>query len=360
MNATRNRLPISYIFLAICSVALLFLVGYVIGMNLRIQREASATTPEPTAFESVTEAPHTPKLTQSPTPTPTATPALVEPSDPTPAPLMQLNAFTDRFWQDGTRESDSYYRSPDLMIHYQRIYDTETFNRRVTYYVAEIFVSDVTQIKTASCKDDFSKMGHGDVEKMARSHNAIVAISGDYYGFHGDTLVIRNGTVYRTKLRYGDVCLLLRDGSMETIQRYDRNIDEILAKDPWQAWEFGPVLLDEGGYARTSFPDSKLSKENPRCCIGYVEPGHYFFVVVDGRQKYSKGVTLAELAALMESLGCVQAFNLDGGASAHFYWNGKIVSNPSGGGRQISDIIYIEQEAYPVSPYFCGKDGIQE
>ena len=78
---------------------------------------------------------------------------------------------------------------------------------------------------------------------------------------------------------------------------------------------------------------------------------------MDGRQKNARGLTLSELAALMESLGCVQAFNLDGGASAHFYWNGQVVSSPSGGGREISDIIYVAKEDTHVSPFFFGKDG---
>ena len=51
---------------------------------------------------------------------------------------------------------------------------------------------------------------------------------------------------------------------------------------------------------------------------------------------------------------------MDGGASAHFYWNDQVINNPSGGGRKISDIIYIAKETYPVSPYFPGKDGLSE
>ena len=57
---------------------------------------------------------------------------------------------------------------------------------------------------------------------------------------------------------------------------------------------------------------------NPRSAVGYYEPGHYCFVVIDGRQPgYSKGATLMQLAQLFESLGCKEAYNLDGGKSAH-------------------------------------------
>ena len=80
---------------------------------------------------------------------------------------------------------------------------------------------------------------------------------------------------------------------------------------------------------------------------------------MDGRSKQSRGVTLHELASLMEMLGCRRAFNLDGGASAHFFYKDKIFNVPSNnGGRQISDIIYIAKEDYPDAFYFHGKDGI--
>lgn len=356
MKQTRLS-TVQSILLAFFSIVLLFLVGFIVGTNLRIRREPIYTAVEATATPTVTVT-ETPSPTD--TPSPTETPILYSAADPTPQPVYELDTFTDRFWLDGILKTENVYRTPDLSILFQCVYDTENFHRRETYYVAEIFVSDVTQIQAASFRDDFSKIGSGDVEQMAIRHDAIIAISGDYYGFHSSSLVIRNGTVYRTKLNHDDVCLLLRDGTMETISGKAASIDAILEKDPWQAWQFGPALLDEGGNARTSFPSSKLSVQNPRSCIGYVEPGHYFFVVVDGRQKNARGMTLAELASLMESLGCVQAFNLDGGASAHFFWDGKVISRPSGGGRNISDIIYIARESYPASPTFSGKDGLRE
>ena len=75
-----------------------------------------------------------------------------------------------------------------------------------------------------------------------------------------------------------------------------------------------------------------------------IEPGHYVFVVVDGRADgYSAGITLPGLAELMQGLGCVVAYNLDGGGSATLYFNGEVVNHPVGTGeeRGTSDIIYV-------------------
>ena len=147
---------------------------------------------------------------------------------------------------------------------------------------------------------------------------------------------------------------------MEIINGKKANISKIMEKDPWQAWEFGPALFDSDGNPKRSFPDSDIAVTNPRSCIGYYEPGHYCFIVVDGRQKASRGVTLHELALLMQTLGCKQAYNLDGGASAHFYYNGDVLNQPSGGGRNIADIVYVAFEPYSESQFYCGKAGLSE
>lgn len=290
-----------------------------------------------------------------------ATPApefsLVPASDPVPGSERQLSPAGASFWLDGVLSTESTYRSPSLSVSVRAVYDTEHFQKRVTYYVGDVYVGDVTQIRTESFDGNFSRTGYGSVTRMAKRTDSLLAISGDYYGYHKDTLVIRNGTVYRASLsKHGDICLLLRDGTMETIERKDVDLDEVLNRDVWQAWQFGPALLNEDGSARDSFPNNTLSRQNPRTAIGYVEPGHYVFVVVDGRQSHSHGVTLAELSRLMHSLGCKVAFNLDGGASAHFYWDDRVFNLPSKGGRQISDIVYVANAPFSASPLFHGKE----
>jgi len=98
----------------------------------------------------------------------------------------------------------------------------------------------------------------------------------------------------------------------------------------------------EDGQALTQFR-SRISGNNPRTAIGYYEPGHYCFVVVDGRQENSDGMSLAELAALFQELGCKEAYNLDGGKSSAMVWNGSLVNDPADGGRRVSDIVYIAE-----------------
>lgn len=112
------------------------------------------------------------------------------------------------------------------------------------------------------------------------------------------------------------------------------------------AWSFGPALLDADGRAKTEFVTT-VAEANPRTAVGCYEPGHYCFVAVDGRgMEGSAGMTMAELAALFEALGCKTAYNLDGGQSSVMAWDeGRVTVNaPANGGRPVSDIIYIPKE----------------
>ena len=82
-----------------------------------------------------------------------------------------------------------------------------------------------------------------------------------------------------------------------------------------------PELLDSGGRVgdlavmeRPSFAAAR----NPRTAVGFDASTHrLWLLVVDGRQApYSVGMTLPELADLLEAFGATDAINLDGGGSS--------------------------------------------
>jgi len=53
-----------------------------------------------------------------------------------------------------------------------------------------------------------------------------------------------------------------------------------------------------------------------RTAVGIDEDGNkVFFLTVDGRQSFSRGYTMVELANMMQALGAENALNLDGGGS---------------------------------------------
>lgn len=210
----------------------------------------------------------------------------------------------------------------------------------VTYYVADFYLRHITSLRTAMAAEEFTTGVADSVLNMARENNALLAVSGDYFGIRQRGIVIRNGEIYR-KTKAHQICVLYYDGTMETYSFADFDVEKAIAGGAWQAWDFGPALLDRDGKAIPEF-ETGISGENPRIGIGYFEPGHYCLVAIDGRQSHSRGMTLTEMAKLFESLGCKRAYNLDGGHSAVMTYEGELFSSPSKGeGRDISDIIYL-------------------
>lgn len=97
----------------------------------------------------------------------------------------------------------------------------------------------------------------------------------------------------------------------------------------------GPVLVQDGQIAVATDPEaffgSSITEVHPRSAAGYDRRGALILLVVDGRQPSSRGVSLEELAAIMRSLGCVEAVNLDGGGSSSLVVGGRLLNHPTGG-----------------------------
>lgn len=282
-------------------------------------------------------------------------PAAEKPLDPIEPPVVQTPQepqdtsmgakFKDKFTDTVVRTENSY-SSQNIALSVEKKTMGEGKNL-VTYYVADIYIRDVECFQTAFAKDTFGSNIKEDLLDIATRHNAILAISGDYYGMHANKSVIRNGKLYRNKSSDEDVCVLYRDGTMRMFSEGTFDAKKEIQNDAWQAFSFGPSLLKEDGTPRSGF-SGYLSQTHPRCAIGYYEPGHYAFVLVDGRKEnYSVGMKLEELGSLFQSLGCSAAYNLDGGRTAVMAFGEEVVNQPYKGGRQISDIIFIGEVAQP-------------
>lgn len=274
------------------------------------------------------------------TPAPTAAPSPEETDAALPEETEELpqrvytgpwgEKFADQLTEGEVIQTENSYRSANISVTLTHVEEQE-----LVYSIAEVYVSDIRFLRTAFGPNGYGTNGMTDV--MAAQNKAVAAISGDHFHARLEGPVIRNGVLYR-ETRSQDVCVLMRDGRLLTLDDSELDLEALKEAEPWQLWSFGPELLEDGK-AKEEF-NSTVTRNNPRSAIGYVEPGHYFLVQVDGRGAYgSRGMTMRALAELFESLGCESAYNLDGGASAGMAWNGELVSFPYG--RPVSDIIYV-------------------
>ncbi|MCI2105995.1 MAG: phosphodiester glycosidase family protein [Intestinimonas sp.] len=248
-------------------------------------------------------------------------------------------AATDSFSSTNTSYDDG---SVSITLTTSRFYDT-------TVYVADITLADAGALKTALAHNTYGKNITETTSSMAESHNAVLAINGDYYGAQNRGYVIRNGVVYRDTAASADQedLVIGSDGSFSLITEGETTAQELLDSGAWQVLSFGPGLLENGEITVGTHTDvDKAMASNPRTAIGQLSPLHYVMVVADGRTDNSAGLSLYELAEFMQGLGVTTAYNLDGGGSSTLYFNGAVINNPTTNGktiseRKVSDIVYI-------------------
>lgn len=222
-----------------------------------------------------------------------------------------------------------------------------------TVYVADIQLSDASYLKTALAQNTYGTNITETTSSQAEGVGAIFAINGDYYGANSTGYVIKNGILYRDSQRSsdGEDLVIYEDGHFDTISESDTSAQELVDAGVVQTFAFGPTLVTDGEIAVSTTDEvGRAMSDNPRTAIGIIEESdgslHYIVVVSDGRTSESSGLTLYELAEVMQSYGVTTAYNLDGGGSSTMYFNGQIVNHPTTNGntikeRAVSDIVYI-------------------
>ena len=304
----------------------------------QIQQQGTEQQPESESAAPVESEPEETEVTETEAP---------ETEPPTEAPDTRTEwqkKFEEHF-SDEIIQTENSYKSPNVSI----TVETKTVgegSKLSTYHVADIYIGSMDNFVTYTANGELRYFGTQDVVEMSEASNALIAISGDFITYQQGGFLMRNGEVYQETSNLDSICVLYADGTMETYDEKTYDIEEIKSRGAVQVWSFGPVLLDENGHVRERYKmPTAVSYPNPRSAIGYYDPGHYCFVVVDGRQEgYSKGLNMPDLAKIFEDLGCTKAYNLDGGGSAVMVFNHERYSRQSNGGdRGLGDILLIRE-----------------
>ena len=216
----------------------------------------------------------------------------------------------------------------------------------VHYWIADVKIADPSQLRSGIA-GDVGKPRSRSMYGISNHLNAVVAVNGDFYMMRNGCYTVKQSTVLNPYNRdnvdmliidnQGDFHLFTHEESEAALQAFKGNT--------YQVFSFGPNLVRDGKtVADLTNTGSTVHGETrqPRTAIGQVEPLHYILVVAEGRNARSGGVTMDRLAEYMRSLGCVQAYNLDGGASSMMYFGDRIISNLTNDGeRYIGDILYF-------------------
>ena len=219
----------------------------------------------------------------------------------------------------------------------------------MTYFVCDIQLTDVSQLRTAFAGDGFASGIYEATSDIAGRYDPVLAINADFCRYHRNGVIIRNGELLR-KQNITKHHLLIVDEQGDMSALTDRTgkqglvANDLVDKNTWQTFEFGPVLVRDGEAAalpKSFYVACADGYYEPRTAIGQLGPLHYIVIVVDGRREgYSTGASIPQLQQLFLDEGAQFAFNLDGGGSTTLYFLGEVINMPSGGKeRSVSDVI---------------------
>ena len=149
---------------------------------------------------------------------------------------------------------------------------------------------------------------------------------------------ILNGKVYDTGKKINKGGGLIGFTKDNVLMLTKKTAKEAIADGMDRAVEFGPFLI-VNGKAATFKGNGGWGIAN-RCAIGQRQDGIVLFVVIDGRQSGSVGISMPDLVKLFQKYGAYNAANLDGGGSSALYArtnitkasSGKLLNNPVGYG----------------------------
>ncbi len=261
-----------------------------------------------------------------------------------------------------------------VVVSQMRYYIPDIKDKKGTdVWMADITITDPSQLRTASAAGRFSLKDKKTAKQgitIAKNVNAVAALSGDSWGASekdGYGVVIRQGELIDWKLdgsgtRKMDLLLIDVNGDFHVIRGAQagdlENPLEYEGKQIIQGFAFGPVLVEDGeavteyygvdrNYTLKEGTWIKMNTDEPaqRMAFCQVGPLHYLAVACATAYGGNRGLTLPQLAKLLESRGVQTAYNLDGGFTTMLYFHdhgaGGKINQKSTDERKLWDIIYF-------------------
>ena len=227
--------------------------------------------------------------------------------------------------------------SLSIRIEEFRAYDT-------TCLAVWVQIASPTQLR-AELNKPYPSKSTAKASAIAKRVNAVMAINGDYFVYHSQGYVVRNGKLLRDHYNdLYDTLIIDENGDFTIIQKTTREKIEAFEGTIVQALTFGPGLVVNGEKA-TSFPlkANAPTKETQRIAIAQMGPLSYLIVTTEGPENAgSTGLTMEEFAQLLYDMGAQNAYNLDGGSSSSLILNDKKINSLSTGKiRAVGDILYF-------------------
>lgn len=174
---------------------------------------------------------------------------------------------------------------------------------------------------------------------VARRQGAIAAINGSYFDMtEGNSVCFQKIGAHTTDstsmkgIANGAILCGTLSGPL-AITAWDYEKERNYADTLGQVLVTGPLLVIDGKRLAPEnvCPEAFALRTHPRTALGRRADGSAILLTADGRHPdHATGLTLPQLAWIMQMLGCTDAINLDGGGSTCMWIEpGGVVNHPS-------------------------------
>ena len=300
----------------------------------------SNQTPQPlpsTPIVSVTPTPSTPVIQPSETPivsaTPTPSTPVIKPSitpTPTSSPLKHAAK-----------------KAQPVPVSRNTIAGVSFYQTTIDLTDPEVFLT-IGLANNANLANN-PKVTKGDepFENIVARYRAAVIANGTFFGKDAQKSVLGNMVAagrflkYSRWENYGTTLGIKAGNQLEMITA--RSEGQPDWSQYWFSLTCGPRLVKQGKVwlspLSEGFKDSHVLGVGARTAIGFPASRDKVFLVT-----FLRNLSLEQEAKIMQEIGCVEAMNLDGGASVGLAHRGRILMSP---GRNLTNVLVVYDTNYP-------------
>ncbi len=212
-------------------------------------------------------------------------------------------------------------------------------------YMAKVRLHNIDALKMVLAGDQVKSQGETTSAAAERTGAVLAVNAGGFFAHEGGLLplgiTVIDGEVLTFSTYDSDLSFVGFNRSGQLVGGRIETKEQLLALDVLHGASFLPTLLKDG--KKQPIPAAWANTRHPRTLIGHFENDDLLFIVIDGRrQGWSTGVTLEEAQEKLLEFKVRDAYNLDGGGSSTFYYNGKVLNRPSDGTeRRVTTSIVI-------------------
>ena len=217
-----------------------------------------------------------------------------------------------------------------------------------SYTFAEVKIAHPSQIRRYLAGGEYGSEIQLKTTQMAETVNAVVASSGDFYGYRRQGIIVYDGEVKRADSTHLDTCYIDDKGNMlfsyrgelKTVEEAQKFVDDNNIRF---SLSFGPVLIDHGERKHvSSYLVGEINDVYPRAALCQKGELHYVVATVNIEGGYQRTADLNKFARRIEELNVDMAYTLDGGQTAVIAMNDQLINAVmKGNQRNISDIFYF-------------------